>query len=282
MLITLVTFGYKYGVPFDLDLMFDLRFLPNPHFVPELKPQTGEDARVREYVTGGAGFRGVSARLLQFLEYLLPRYRSEGKSYLTIGFGCTGGRHRSVAVALAMAERLRERGYEVNVKHRDHAGERCRSDQSGSNDSFEQRPADRCKGERSMIGLVVVCHEDMGAELVKAAEMIVGKIEAVATVSVKQDSAPEMLRDEIQAAIKKVDRKKGVMLFTDMFGGTPSNIALAFLGDAVEVVTGVNLSMLIKFANHRDEKPLAELAKLVQEAAQKSVVIASQMLKGKK
>lgn len=133
-----------------------------------------------------------------------------------------------------------------------------------------------------MIGLVVVCHEDMGAELVKAAEMIVGKIEAVATVSVKQESAPETLRDEIQAAIKKVDRKKGVILFTDMFGGTPSNIALAFLGDAVEVVTGVNLSMLIKFANHRDEKSLLDLAKLVQEAAQKSIVIASQMLKGKK
>lgn len=133
-----------------------------------------------------------------------------------------------------------------------------------------------------MIGLVVVCHEDMGAELVKAAEMIVGKIEAVATVSVKQESAPETLRDEIQSAMKKVDRKKGIMLFTDMFGGTPSNIALAFLGEGVEVVTGANLSMVIKFANHRDEKSLPELAKLVQEAAQKSIVIASQMLKGKK
>ena len=133
-----------------------------------------------------------------------------------------------------------------------------------------------------MIGLVVVCHEDMGAELVKAAEMIVGKIDAVATVSVKQESAPDLLRDEVQAAINKVDRKKGIMLFTDMFGGTPSNIALAFLGDSIEVVTGANLSMLIKFANHRDEKSLAELASLVQEAAQKSIVIASQMLKGKK
>ena len=133
-----------------------------------------------------------------------------------------------------------------------------------------------------MIGLVVVCHEDMGAELLKAAEMIVGKMDAVATVSVKQESAPELLRDEIQSAIKKVDRKKGVMLFTDMFGGTPSNIALAFLGESTEVVTGVNLSMMIKFANHRDEKALPELARLVQEAAQKSVVIASQMLKGKK
>jgi len=133
-----------------------------------------------------------------------------------------------------------------------------------------------------MIGLVMVCHEDMGTELVKAAEMIVGRIDAVSTVSVKQESAPELLREELQAAIKKVDRKKGVMLLTDMFGGTPSNIALAFLGDAVEVVTGVNLSMLIKFANHREEKSLQELAKLVQEAAQKSIVIASQMLKGKK
>jgi len=133
-----------------------------------------------------------------------------------------------------------------------------------------------------MIGLVMVCHEDMGAELLKAAEMIVGKIDSVETVSVKQESAPELLRDELEAAIKKVDQKRGVMLFTDMFGGTPSNIALAFLGESVEVVTGVNLSMLIKFANHRDEKTLPELAKLVQEAAQKSVVIASQILKGKK
>jgi PTS system mannose-specific IIA component len=132
-----------------------------------------------------------------------------------------------------------------------------------------------------MIGLVVICHEDLGTELVKAAEMIVGKIEASVTVSVKQESAPETLMDEIQRAIKKVDRKKGVMLFTDMFGGTPSNIALAFLGDSVEVVTGVNLSMLIKFANHRDEKTLPDLAKLVQEAAQKSIIIASQMLRGK-
>lgn len=133
-----------------------------------------------------------------------------------------------------------------------------------------------------MVGLVVVCHGDMGTELLKAVEMIVGKIDAALSVNVKQDSAPETLREEIQAAIKKVDRKNGVMVFTDMFGGTPSNIALAFLGSGVEVVTGVNLSMLIKFANHRDDKTLPELARLVQEAGQKSIIIASQMLKGAK
>ncbi len=119
LVITLITFGYKYGVPYDMDLMFDLRFLPNPHFVPELKEQTGEDPKVRDYVTGGDESREFLARLQEFLEYLLPRYRREGKSYLTIGFGCTGGKHRSVAVAITIADRLRASGYEVNLKHRD-------------------------------------------------------------------------------------------------------------------------------------------------------------------
>ncbi len=119
MTVTIVTFGYKFGVPYELDLLFDLRFLPNPHFVPELKPYTGDDPRVREYVMARPDSEEFLSRLLEFLEFLLPRYKSEGKSYLTIGFGCTGGRHRSVAIALMVAERLRPRGYEVNVKHRD-------------------------------------------------------------------------------------------------------------------------------------------------------------------
>jgi UPF0042 nucleotide-binding protein len=119
MVITVVTFGYKFGVPYDLDLLFDLRFLPNPHFVPELRPLTGEDASVREYIMDSPDSKEFLKKLLEFLEYLLPRYRREGKSYLTIGFGCTGGRHRSVALSLIIAERLRESGYDVVVKHRD-------------------------------------------------------------------------------------------------------------------------------------------------------------------
>jgi UPF0042 nucleotide-binding protein len=119
MQITVVTFGYKFGAPYDLDLLFDLRFLPNPHFVPELKPLTGENELVRDYVVAGPGSQDFLKRFLDFLAYLLPRYRSEGKSYLTLGFGCTGGRHRSVSVGLVVAGRLRELGYEVIVKHRD-------------------------------------------------------------------------------------------------------------------------------------------------------------------
>jgi RNase adapter protein RapZ len=122
MVITLVTFGYKFGAPYDLDLLFDLRFLPNPHFVPELRPLTGEDPRVRAYVTSKPETTEFLDRLEGFLTYLLPRYRSEGKSYLTIGIGCTGGRHRSVAISLALAERLRQGGFEVNIKHRDIGG----------------------------------------------------------------------------------------------------------------------------------------------------------------
>jgi RNase adapter protein RapZ len=119
MVITLITFGYKYGMPYDLDLMFDLRFLTNPYFVQDLRALTGEDQKVRQYIMERPGAAEFLDRLQAFLEYLLPKYRSEGKSYLTIGFGCTGGRHRSVTVALIVAERLRACGYDVSVKHRD-------------------------------------------------------------------------------------------------------------------------------------------------------------------
>jgi len=102
-----------------VDLLFDLRFLPNPHFVPELRPLTGEDPKVRDYVMARPDSVEFLDKLQGFVEYLLPRYRSEGKSYLTIGFGCTGGKHRSVSVSLLIAERLRQSGHEVNIKHRD-------------------------------------------------------------------------------------------------------------------------------------------------------------------
>jgi UPF0042 nucleotide-binding protein len=119
MAITLVTFGYKYGIPYDLDLLFDLRFLPNPHFVPELRAHSGEEQQVKDFIMARPDSVEFLARLEGFLEYLLPRYRAEGKSYLTIGFGCTGGRHRSVAVSGMIADRLRKKGYDVNIKHLD-------------------------------------------------------------------------------------------------------------------------------------------------------------------
>jgi UPF0042 nucleotide-binding protein len=117
--VTLVSFGYRFGIPFAADLLFDVRFLPNPHFEPELRPRTGHDSEVAEYVLKHERSSALLTRLRALLDFLLPLYDDEGKAYLTIGLGCTGGRHRSVAVAEALREALRGDGREVNVVHRD-------------------------------------------------------------------------------------------------------------------------------------------------------------------
>lgn len=113
-----VSFGFKYGLPQDADLVFDLRYLPNPHFVPELRPKTGLDAAVAEYVFAAPAAQELLRDLEALLGKLLPRYAAEGKAYLTIGVGCTGGKHRSVAMAEALAKRLSGQG-SVIVTHRD-------------------------------------------------------------------------------------------------------------------------------------------------------------------
>jgi RNase adapter protein RapZ len=116
---TLMSFGYKHGLPIDVDLVFDCRFLPNPHWVDELRPQTGLDPDVRGYVLRFPQTGEFLARLEDLLDLLLPAYVQEGKSYLTIALGCTGGRHRSVAIAEELARVLRRRGFDPAVTHRD-------------------------------------------------------------------------------------------------------------------------------------------------------------------
>lgn len=119
MVVSVVSFGYKYGVPSDADLVFDLRFLPNPNFVGRLKRLTGNHAAVVRYMNQQEETRVFLSKLEGFLAYLLPRYAREGKSYLTIALGCTGGRHRSVMMASALARGLEREGCEVRVRHRD-------------------------------------------------------------------------------------------------------------------------------------------------------------------
>lgn len=119
LMISLLSFGYRYGVPPDADLVFDVRFLPNPNFVPAYKSLTGKDRRVARYVFAFPQAKEFMNRIVKLLLYLLPHYIREGKSYLTIGFGCTGGRHRSVAIAQAVREKLAGSKYEVKISHRD-------------------------------------------------------------------------------------------------------------------------------------------------------------------
>lgn len=117
--VTLLTFGYKFGVPYDIDLLFDVRFLKNPFFVPELKPLSGDDPRVRTYVLSDPDAVALLAQLESMLKFLIPLYEREQRSYLTIAIGCTGGRHRSVAIAGRLRESLGAIGHDVILKHRD-------------------------------------------------------------------------------------------------------------------------------------------------------------------
>jgi RNase adapter protein RapZ len=119
ILVSCVSFGYRHGVPEDTDLAFDVRFLPNPHFVPEFRPLTGRDPKVAAYIRSFPQSREFIRRISELLVYLLPHYVREGKSYLTISFGCTGGQHRSVMIAEEVGKRLRKAGYRVKVVHRD-------------------------------------------------------------------------------------------------------------------------------------------------------------------
>lgn len=117
--VTVVSFGYRFGIPTHADLVLDVRFLPNPFFIPELKPFPGTDPRVAGFVLGQADAKAFLERFSELCGFLLPRYRAEGKSYLTIAIGCTGGKHRSVAIAGALAERLEGSGQPVRLWHRD-------------------------------------------------------------------------------------------------------------------------------------------------------------------
>jgi len=119
LIISIISFGYKHGIPFNSDIIFDVRFLPNPYFNENLKSFTGSDAQVKEFVFGSEDTQEFLRRVKELLTFLLPRFVREGKTYLTISVGCTGGKHRSVVIADYIESLVKEQGYEVRCKHRD-------------------------------------------------------------------------------------------------------------------------------------------------------------------
>lgn len=121
MAVSVISFGFKYGIPMDSDLIMDVRFLPNPFYVESLRPLTGEHELVREYVFSNQMAQDFMEKYLDLLEYILPKYIREGKTHLVIGIGCTGGQHRSVAIAERVGSFLKEQDYIINIKHRDAA-----------------------------------------------------------------------------------------------------------------------------------------------------------------
>src|SRR5919199_1062306 len=121
MTVSLISFGFKHGTPLDVDTLLDVRFLPNPHYDPDLRPLTGHDAPVREAVLEAEDCQKFLQKTEDLLSFLIPRYAAEGKTYFTLGIGCTGGRHRSVAITEELARRLREQDVEIDlfIRHRD-------------------------------------------------------------------------------------------------------------------------------------------------------------------
>jgi UPF0042 nucleotide-binding protein len=119
MQLSVVSFGYKYGLPVDADVVWDVRFMPNPNYKQNLRPKTGKDAAVKRYVLGTRQAKQFGRKFFELVSGTLPHYIQEGKSYLTIAIGCTGGRHRSVVMAESLSEHLSKRGYKVRVHHRD-------------------------------------------------------------------------------------------------------------------------------------------------------------------
>jgi UPF0042 nucleotide-binding protein len=117
--IAVVSFGYKYGIPLDSDLVFDSRFLPNPHYIDSMREKTGRSKKVKEYVLQAKETQSFLIRLLRFVDYLIPKFEEEGKSYLTIAIGCTGGKHRSVVLADRVREHLVSQKYRARTYHRD-------------------------------------------------------------------------------------------------------------------------------------------------------------------
>ena len=120
IMISVLSFGFKYGIPADADLVFDVRFLPNPYYIDELRPKSGNDREVREYVMNNDKAREFLAKLTDMIEFLIPNYVQEGKTQLVIGIGCTGGKHRSVTLANELYEALQKNdNYGIRIEHRD-------------------------------------------------------------------------------------------------------------------------------------------------------------------
>ncbi|UCF37413.1 MAG: RNase adaptor protein RapZ, partial [Acidobacteriota bacterium] len=117
--VSIVSFGFKRGLPLHADLVFDMRFLPNPNYIPHLKSKTGLDQEIVDYMMGFRETIEIIHKVQDMLEYLLPRFAREGKSYCTVAIGCTGGKHRSVMVARQLAAALEDEGFEINLVHRD-------------------------------------------------------------------------------------------------------------------------------------------------------------------
>ena len=265
--IFVLSFAYRHGVPPEADFVFDVRFLANPHHVPALQPLTGREAEVARYVREDPAYAPFFDGVVSMLRPLLPAFERDGRSYLTIALGCTGGRHRSVAVAEHLAQEIGGGNWQVTVRHRD----------------LDAEPAawPSKRTDEAMIGLVLVTHGRLAQEFVAATEHVVGPQTRTCAICIGPDDDMEQRRQDILDAIGETDEGDGVIVLTDMFGGTPSNLAISVMESAnVEVIAGVNLPMLIKLASVRSGSDLRSAVAAAQEAGRTYIHVAGRLLEG--
>ena len=260
LVLTFESFGFKHGLPLAADLVFDVRFLPNPHFVPDLRPQTGRDRAVAGVPAAPAGHPPAAAPAHRLPQVPAAAVRRRGQEL----------RHRR--------HRLHRRTPPLGL-HRRGAAPRHRRRARGERPGPPSRS--RSRGARRMIGVVVVTHGQLATELVNAAETIVGDLPHVVAVSIGWHEDVQDARREIGEAIAAVNGPEGVLIVTDMFGGTPANLGITFLeAGKIEVVTGINLPMLIKLAGLRDTSSVLDAARQIREHGRNAIWVASDLLHG--
>ena len=195
----IMSFGFKHGIPREADIVMDVRFLENPYYNKNLRIQNGKDNDVIKFVKSQSCFDKFHKNFLNTIKHLFKFYKIEGKKYLTIAFGCTGGVHRSVVVAETIFDSLASLKLGLYIDHRD----------------------------IEMIGIVIVSHADLALQFIVAIEHVVGKQKKLECVCIHPKDDMEKKRKEIIKAIKLADSGNGVIVATDMFGGTPSNLAIS-------------------------------------------------------
>ena len=269
-----MSFGFRYGLPSHADLVLDVRFLPNPYFIPELKPHPGTDPRVASFVLGQPDAKAFLDRLVDLCGFLLPRYRAEGKSYLTIAIGCTGGQ--------APLGRARRRARRAPRGRRQPT---CGCGTATSRRSRLALGAGAAGGAgKDVDGRSGASRRTAGWRRSSSARRrgSCGPLEQCAAITPRRDArSMDDARARSPSAIERGRQGEGVLVLTDMFGGTPANLALTFLDEQVEVVTGVNLPMLLKLATARGREPHARGARASSSPrhGQKNITLASELLR---
>ena len=280
MRIFVTSFAYRTGIPREADLIFDVRFLDNPHYVEALRGLTGCDPAVAAHIESDPDFAPFFARLWRLLRPLLPRYEIEGRPILPSPSAAPAVATVRSYVAERLAARLREAGWRTEIAHRDLSSTRPgRADPGGRIRRRRLSAAAGSSRGNPMIGMVLVTHGRLAAEFVAALEHVVGAQTQIAAVCIGPDDDMEQRRQEILLRIAEVDSGNGAVLLTDMFGGTPSNLAISVMDRAkIEVIAGVNLPMLIKLASLRQSESLERTVLGAQEAGRKYINVASQLL----